>query len=1784
MQATGRMVRLALALALACGAILVGATTSVARIAPAQPGATSTLELTPASAVALVDQPIQYTAVEVDAKGGRTDRTSKTNFRITDAGGDPAPCSQAEAGQVTCEKPGLYQVRGEVDDPRLDSDPAELKVVPEPVPPAIRSADRNPTPPARDVVVIGTTGTCSSTGELRLEEIARSSVAVAGEFTAKLPIPPGTFPGDYHVRLSVPCRGMDDPRLTLVVENRPPTPADDSDSTLPGKQITIDVTKNDKDPDDPDGYGTTVRHARPGPRRGGIEVRGEAIVYTPGKRFDRRGDRFAYAWCDIVGPDDQTACGTAMVTVAREPPRPANDEISTERDVDVLVPVTRNDEFPDNDALHVSQPPKEPGAEAVVDGDHPGNIRYKPARGFTGTDTFQYDYCPVVVTAAARSTCPSATVTVTVVEPRVDPRIVLVDPEASPPNREVLVKGTTGTCDKAARLTMDGAPQAAAPVPVTAGRDGSFEARLQIPPGTFVGSYKLLLHAVCDGEPVVVGHGLRVDNQPPNAEKDRQAVDATPGQAQPIDVLSNDTDPDDPDGYKTRVAVETPPAHGTAEAQGDQTIDYTPGREFVDVGEDRFTYRHCDVVGPNGRPDCDTATVTVTKKPPEAVDDPGIVTVQGEPIAIKVMANDRNAGELDIRKLHVRPDPAPQGEARPQADGTIEYRPGTAFTGEDSFQYDYCPGPNVINAAQDCRPATVTVDVRPPPQITRVAPNPTPPNREVTVTGTTGPCREGTLTLGIPQPGQDDVKVAVTASQGGRFEATLKVPGGTFVGTYTLELRVDCDGRERVARATLEVRNQRPDAVDDTATTDQNTPVTIAVTANDTDPDGDDGYQTSLKAAKPPNGTTEVLSGDRIRYTPNQGFAGVDPFTYTLCETVDANGGEDCDTATVTVTVIGGDPVPVDDPDATTLRDQTVSIPVTANDVRPDPAKLEVRTGPKDGTAVVQEQPRDGHIRYTPPAGFTGTASFTYDYCRSVVDVTARTACRFATVTVKVTEPPPPPTIEAVAPNPTPPNREVEVTGTTGSCSQAGRLVLDLPSPGSDIEVPVTGAFTERLRIPGGTFVGDYPLELQVDCQGKLQADEETLEVANQAPDAVDDLASTPEGTPVTIPVTDNDTDPDGDDGYRTTVEATQPPDGATTVLPDNRVLYTPNARARGEDRFTYTLCDIVDGAGKKDCDTATVTVTVATGPLISSVEPASTPPGKPVEVSGNTGSCNHDGTLALQGTSATTTVTGDQGGAFTASLTVPPGTFPKPYRLELRVDCQGQPQRADAQVTVTNQAPVAADDDAGTTRDQPVTIPVTDNDRDPDDPDGYRTRVLVVKPPDHGIAEPRPDLTVVYTPEPGFVGRDRFTYRLCDDVLNAAEQADCGTAATVTVTVRGAATPPVAPDISSVEPGSTSPGKPVEVAGTTGSCGRVGTLTLSGAAVLNERVTGDQDGRFAVTITVPDGTFPGPYKLALDVDCKGQVQRAEADLVVTNKAPVAADDQVTTTPDTATTIDVTDNDRDPDDPDTYPTIVVVTGQPDQGTAEARPDLSIIYTPGPGFVGTDRFTYSLCDDVLNAAGQADCGTATVTVRVDPIACAPSAGDISSLRVEPGRGLDGTRLRITAAADPRLATCQLRLLLGGTPLAPDVTVEDDGSISADRGVPLGLKPGPNPIRLATLTADTLAETSFEVLGSLPPPRPLLPPWLVRLLLGAGAVAAGFLARAAFGKWGKSAEDQERREDRSVEQPDDLRARPYTRPVEVAVEPVPDNTRTLAVRLEPHPDPGIQTVQTLEEVTP
>ena len=86
--------------------------------------------------------------------------------------------------------------------------------------------------------------------------------------------------------------------------------------------------------------------------------------------------------------------------------------------------------------------------------------------------------------------------------------------------------------------------------------------------------------------------------------------------------------------------------------------------------------------------------------------------------------------------------------------------------------------------------------------------------------------------------------------------------------------------------ASLAGDSRFPVAVDDSAVTEFNSPVTIDVLANDSDPEGD---PLSIKSVGwPSHGMTQDNGDGTITYTPAGGFVGVDTFTYTL---TDGNGG-----------------------------------------------------------------------------------------------------------------------------------------------------------------------------------------------------------------------------------------------------------------------------------------------------------------------------------------------------------------------------------------------------------------------------------------------------------------------------------------------------------------------------------------------------------------------------------------------------------------------------------------------------------------------------------------------------------------------------------------------------------------------------------------------------------------------------------------------------------------------------------------------------------------------------
>ena len=90
----------------------------------------------------------------------------------------------------------------------------------------------------------------------------------------------------------------------------------------------------------------------------------------------------------------------------------------------------------------------------------------------------------------------------------------------------------------------------------------------------------------------------------------------------------------------------------------------------------------------------------------------------------------------------------------------------------------------------------------------------------------------------------------------------------------------------------------------------------------------------------------------------------------------------------------------------------------------------------------------------------------------------------------------------------------------------------------------------------------------------------------NEAPEAADDEAVTPEDEAVTIDVLANDTDPEGDRLRVRTLSA--PAHGTARLAEGGRVIYTPEADFHGVDSFTYVVSD---GGGLTDSASVEVTV-----------------------------------------------------------------------------------------------------------------------------------------------------------------------------------------------------------------------------------------------------------------------------------------------------------------------------------------------------------------------------------------------------------------------------------------------------------------------------------------------------------------------------------------------------------------------------------------------------------------
>jgi len=197
---------------------------------------------------------------------------------------------------------------------------------------------------------------------------------------------------------------------------------------------------------------------------------------------------------------------------------------------------------------------------------------------------------------------------------------------------------------------------------------------------------------------------------------------------------------------------------------------------------------------------------------------------------------------------------------------------------------------------------------------------------------------------------------------------------GTTSFTYTIS---DGVGGRSTATATINVVNSAPVAGNDHYAVHAGRTLDISapgLLANDRDADGD-ALSVAVVNVSGLRGTLTPYADGHFSFTPTAGFVGTTSFSYTLS---DGFGGNS--TATVAIDVTNRAPVASDDRYAVeTGKTLEIAAPgLLANDHDGDGDALSVSQLNVTGMKGTITPYTDGHFRFVPTAGFTGTTSFSY--------------------------------------------------------------------------------------------------------------------------------------------------------------------------------------------------------------------------------------------------------------------------------------------------------------------------------------------------------------------------------------------------------------------------------------------------------------------------------------------------------------------------------------------------------------------------------------------------------------------------------------------------------------------------------------------------------------------------------------------------------------------------------------------------------------------------------------
>lgn len=470
-----------------------------------------------------------------------------------------------------------------------------------------------------------------------------------------------------------------------------------------------------------------------------------------------------------------------------------------------------------------------------------------------------------------------------------------------------------------------------------------------------------------------------------------------------LPVLGNDTNLDGLASSRRIVAVGPASSGGTVSIQDDATLIYSPETGFV--GDEVFTYTIEDDLG-NRDTALVTARVTVDRLNGNLrAGDDRFTVAAGQAPLLDVLANDSiipaTGDPLALVAVSSAPD---QGGQAVIENGRVRYTPSaaaTVFPYTETFAYTMSGGGSAV------APATVSVLV-----VNRAG------TLNVRADTFAVPAGSSGTTLNVlendnilPGNGGDLGIVAVTTPVHGTVEIlngagiAYTAPAG-FLGNDTFSYTAaDGFGGTGTAVVTVKVGYLTTNAdifsvaFDDPAKSVDDGFTALDVLANDNVLNGAGGG-VAITAVTPtvvPLGQMSVApDGLSLRFDPAPGATGQHDFTYTIA---DASGR--AASGSVTVVVIAGGIRASSDFFTVQTDSQENELTVLSNDLRLSdlPGQLSVAaigTGPNapDQGGTVEISADFKRIIYTPAPGFRGTESFTYTVTDGDSTDTARVSVR----------------------------------------------------------------------------------------------------------------------------------------------------------------------------------------------------------------------------------------------------------------------------------------------------------------------------------------------------------------------------------------------------------------------------------------------------------------------------------------------------------------------------------------------------------------------------------------------------------------------------------------------------------------------------------------------------------------------------------------------------------------------------------------------------------------------